>query len=97
MTAPKVNWSEYDQMYWVATDEEPLWFENSLDAQHAARQIEIDNAVKAERERILALIEGRLSTHNSFIEHCIDEGVEPSISVLSAASELKAILREIDK
>jgi methylmalonyl-CoA mutase cobalamin-binding subunit len=52
---------------------------------------------KAERERIIALIGGRLSTHNSFIEHCMDEGVEPSISVLSAASALKAILREIDK
>jgi hypothetical protein len=54
MTAPKVNWSEFDQKYWVATDEEPLWFENSLDAKHAARQIEIDNAVKAEREAIVA-------------------------------------------
>jgi hypothetical protein len=53
MTAPKVNWSERDQKYWVATDEEPLWFEHSLDAQHAARQIEIDNAVKAEREAII--------------------------------------------
>ncbi len=53
MTAPKVNWSERDQKYWVATDEEPLWFEHSLDAQHAARQIEIDNAVKAEREAIV--------------------------------------------
>ena len=53
MTAPKVNWSEYDQKYWIATDEEPLWFEHSLDAQHAARQIEIDNAVKAERDRIV--------------------------------------------
>ncbi len=53
MTAPKVNWSERDQMYWIATDEEPLWFEHSLDAQHAARQIEIDNAVKAEREAII--------------------------------------------
>jgi hypothetical protein len=97
MTTPKVNWSERDQKYWVYTDEEPLWFESVLDAQAAARQIEIDNAVKAERERIIALIEGRLSTHNSFIEHCMDEGVEPSISVLSAACELKAILREIDK
>ncbi len=47
MTAPKVNWSELDQKYWIATDAEPLWFESSLDAKAAARQIEIDNAVKA--------------------------------------------------
>jgi hypothetical protein len=54
MTTPKVNWSERDQMYWVATDAEPLWFESSLEAQHAARQIEIDNAVKAERAAVVA-------------------------------------------
>jgi hypothetical protein len=48
MTTPKVNWSERDQKYWVATDEEPLWFESVLEAQDAARQIEIDNAVQAE-------------------------------------------------
>jgi hypothetical protein len=53
MTTPKVNWSERDQKYWVYTDEEPLWFESVLDAQAAARQIEIDNAVKAEREAIV--------------------------------------------
>ena len=53
MTTPKVNWSERDQKYWVVTDEEPLWFESVLDAQAAARQIEIDNAVKAEREAIV--------------------------------------------
>jgi hypothetical protein len=53
-TTPKVNWSEKDQKYWVATDAEPLWFESSLDAKHAARQIEIDNAVKAEREATVA-------------------------------------------
>jgi hypothetical protein len=53
MTAPKVNWSERDEKYWVSNGDEVLWFEHSLDAQHAARQIEIDNAVKAEREAII--------------------------------------------
>ena len=53
MTTPKVNWSERDQKYWVYTDEEPLWFESSLDAQAAAREIEIDNAVKAREALIL--------------------------------------------
>jgi len=53
MTTPKVNWSERDQKYWVATDEGTLMFESVLDAQAAARQIEIDNAVKAEREAIV--------------------------------------------
>jgi hypothetical protein len=53
MTAPKVNWSERDEKYWVSNGDEVLWFESSLDAKAAARQIEIDNAVKAEREAIV--------------------------------------------
>ena len=53
MTTPKVNWSERDQKYWVYTDEEPLWFESVLDAQAAAREIEIDNAVKAREALIM--------------------------------------------
>jgi hypothetical protein len=52
MTAPKVNWSEKDQKYWIATDGEPLWFESSLDAKDAARKIEIERAVEAEREAV---------------------------------------------
>ena len=53
MTAPKVNWSERDEKYWVSNGDEVLWFKNSLDAKDAARKIEIDNAVKAEREAIV--------------------------------------------
>jgi hypothetical protein len=53
MTTPKVNWSERDQKYWVYTDEEPLWFDSVLDAQAAAREIEIDNAVKAREALIM--------------------------------------------
>ena len=54
MTTPKVNWSESDQFYWVKNaDGEVLTFDSVLDAQAAARQIEIDIAVKAEREAIM--------------------------------------------
>ena len=53
MTAPKVNWSERDQKYWVSTSEGTLMFESVLDAQSAARQAEIDNAVR-ERELLIA-------------------------------------------
>ena len=53
MTTPKVNWSERDQKYWVASADGTLMFESVLDAQAAARQIEIDNAVKA-REALIA-------------------------------------------
>ena len=54
MTTPKVNWSQSDQFYWVQNAEgEVLTFDSVLDAQDAARQIEIDIAVKAEREAIM--------------------------------------------
>jgi len=54
MTAPKVNWSEKDQFYWLrGAFDEVLTFDSDLDAQAAARQIEIDNAVKA-REALIA-------------------------------------------
>lgn len=49
----KVNWSEKDEKYWIrGLDGEVLWFESSLAAKDAARQIEIDSAVKAEVEAI---------------------------------------------
>jgi len=54
MTTPKVNWSESDQFYWVRDAKgEVLTFDSVLDAQAAARQIEIDIAVKA-REALIA-------------------------------------------
>lgn len=49
----KVNWSEKDDKYWVRDlDGKVLWFEGSLAAKAALRQIEIDSAVKAEVEAI---------------------------------------------
>lgn len=49
----KVHWSEKDEKYWIrGLDGEVLFFESSLVAQDAARQIEIDSAVKAEVEAI---------------------------------------------
>ena len=53
MTAPKVNWSEKDQFYWLrGAFDEVLTFDNVLDAQAAAHRIEIENAVKAEVDAI---------------------------------------------
>jgi hypothetical protein len=54
MTAPKVNWSEKDQFYWLrGAFDEVLTFDSVLDAQAAARQLEIDNAVKAREALIM--------------------------------------------
>lgn len=49
MTTPKAHWSEKEQQYWVRdANGGVLWFDSVLDAQAAARQSEIDIAVKAE-------------------------------------------------
>ena len=54
VTAPKVNWSEKDQFYWLrGAFGEVLTFDNVLDVQAAAHRIEIENAVKA-REALIA-------------------------------------------
>lgn len=54
MTAPKAHWSEKEQQYWVRDPNGGvLWFESVLDAQAAARQIEIDIAVKAREALIM--------------------------------------------
>lgn len=50
----KVNWSELDQKYWVQDGDDVLWFESPLDAKDAARRVELEAAVKAERNRIAA-------------------------------------------
>ncbi len=49
MTTPKAHWSEKEQQYWIRDPNGGvLWFDSVLDAQAAARQLEIDIAVKAE-------------------------------------------------
>jgi hypothetical protein len=49
VTTPKAHWSEKEQQYWIRDPNGGvLWFDSVLDAQAAARQIEIDIAVKAE-------------------------------------------------
>jgi hypothetical protein len=54
MTTSKAHWSEKEQQYWIRDlNGGVLWFDSVLDAQAAARQIEIDNAVKAERDAIV--------------------------------------------
>lgn len=59
MTTLDIHWSEMDQKYWIATDNEPLWFDSILEARRAARQIEIDAAVRAERDRIVSWLRGQ--------------------------------------
>lgn len=68
----KVYWSESDQFYWVEdADGDVLTFESVLDAQKAARQVEIDKAVKDEVKSIVAW----LKTHGMRqIANSVEEG-----------------------
>jgi hypothetical protein len=54
VTTPKAHWSEKEQRYWIHDlNGGVLWFDSVLDAQAGARQLQIDNAVKA-REALIA-------------------------------------------
>lgn len=50
----KVNWSELDQKFWVTDGDDVLWFDSPLEAKDAARRVELETAVKEERNRIVA-------------------------------------------
>lgn len=52
MTAP--YYDRREDRFWIPTDDGPLWFDSALEAQDAQRQLEVDAAVKAERDRIVA-------------------------------------------
>ena len=53
--------------------------------------------VEQERTRIIDLINGRMSIHNEFINDCVKHDVRVSDSFFIALSELRSILREIEK
>ena len=63
----KVHYSGLEDKYWIRDGDNILWFDSSLDAKDAIRQLEIDAAVQAERDRIVAWL--RTAPH---IAHCFD-------------------------
>jgi hypothetical protein len=54
-------------------------------------------AAEQERTRIIDLINGRMSIHNEFINDCVKHDVRVSDSFFIALSELRSILREIER
>ncbi len=58
---------------------------------------ENDNVAQTERDRIISIIQRRIDVHYGFIESCMDHEVEVSSGVFSALTELRALLREIEK
>jgi hypothetical protein len=45
----------------------------------------------------MEMIQKRIDVHHGFIESCMDHEVEVSSRVLSALTELRALLREIER
>jgi hypothetical protein len=68
-----------------------------IEAMGGMMQTMIGNAVKAEREAIVGVIQCRLDTHSGFAECAHAAGVEPSESIYAAMVELRALLREIQQ
>ena len=55
-----------------------------------------ERGVEMERIRILEIIQGRIDTHRSFINFCMDNDVQVTPSIFSAIVELRALLRKIE-
>lgn len=49
-----------------------------------------------ERARIVGIIQGRIDTHRSFINFCMDNDVQVTPSIFTAIIELRALLRKIE-
>jgi hypothetical protein len=57
----------------------------------------VRHGAEQERKRILGLINGRMSLHNEFINHCVAHDVRVSDSFFTALAELRSIIREIER
>ena len=69
MTTAKVNWSELDQKYWLNdVYGGVLWFENSLDAKEALRDVELQQAVLKEREAIADWVDSCRQEHEKYAQ-----------------------------
>ena len=55
-----------------------------------------ERGVEMERIRILEIIQGRIDTHRSFINFCMDNDVQVTPSIFTAIIELRALLRKIE-
>ncbi len=56
-----------------------------------------ERGAEHERLRIMEMIQKRIDVHYGFIESCMDHEVEVSSRVLSALTELRSLLREIER
>jgi hypothetical protein len=74
------------------------WKTDAEQLANAAAVIEADReqAATQERKRIIDLINGRMSIHKGFIDHCAAHDIPKRQSIFIAISELQALLRKIE-
>lgn len=93
----KVHWSEKDEKYWIrGLDGEVLWFESSLAAQDAARQIETErdrvdaaySALRVAAAHVDALAERIRDTAPWYIRRAVESEAK---TLESAAAMIRAI------
>lgn len=49
------------------------------------------------KERIIGIINRRIDTHSDFANLCKGHEIEPAVSILGALTELRSLLREIER
>lgn len=72
MTAP--YYDKHEDRFWIPTDDGPLWFDSALEAKDAQRQLEIEAAVKAERDRIVAWLREPELIYDNHLADAIEAG-----------------------
>lgn len=69
MTMQRINWSERDQKYWINdADGDVLWFDSSLDAKAALREIELKRAALDERRAIIRWLRAKDQLEDCYSE-----------------------------
>ena len=102
MTDVSERWNDwtYDGRGWYLTNDPEVTFYGEEEAMAYCDEHNralIGQVVREERARIINIVNKRMALHNDFIDGCVDNDVRVSDSFFIALSELRSLLREIEK
>ena len=84
-----IHYSELEDKFWIRDGDDVRWFESSLEAKHALREIEVRQAVDDEVALIVSWLRGKSEVHRSQWAVSID----PNTAALADAIEAKEHLK----